>query len=95
MVIDDKLIVYLEELSKLRMDDNERESAKADLGAILGYMEKLAELDTKGVEGISHPFAFKNYFRDDIAEESSEREDILKNAPQQMDGYFVVPKTVD
>ncbi|GHU78978.1 aspartyl/glutamyl-tRNA(Asn/Gln) amidotransferase subunit C [Clostridia bacterium] len=95
MTIDDTLIVYLEELSKLRNTPGERENAKSELGAILGYMDKLAELDTTGVEGLSHPFAFENCFREDEVLPSAGRELILSNAPRQKDGCFIVPKTVE
>lgn len=93
--IDDNLIKYLEELSRLRLSKEEEERAKADLTEILGYIDKLNEIDTTDVEAMSHPFPYTNNFREDEVKNSTERELILKNAPQQKDGCFKVPTTVE
>lgn len=95
MKIDDKLITYLEDLSRLKLSDEEQSKAKDDLGKILDYIDKLNELDTTDVEAVSHPFTFTNNFRVDEVKESTDRELILKNAPQKKDGCFKVPKTVE
>ena len=55
----------------------------------------LNELDTDNVDAMSHPFPYTNNFRDDERKESTDRELILKNAPQQKDGCFKVPTTVE
>ncbi len=93
--IDDKLIKYLEELSRLSLTEEEEEKAKQDLTKILGYIDMLNQLDTTDVEPMSHPFEFTNNFRVDESKPSTERELILKNAPQQKDGCFKVPTTVE
>ncbi len=95
MQINDELITYLEDLSRLKLSKEEEEKAEVDLGKILNYIDKLNELDTTDVEAISHPFAFTNNFRDDVLVESADRETILANAPVKKDGCFKVPKTVD
>ncbi len=95
MIIDDKLINYLEELSRLKLSDEEEEKAKDDLSDILNYVDTLNELDTSNAEPMSHPFNFTNNFRKDEVKPSFEREVILKNAPKQKDGCFLVPKTVE
>ncbi len=95
MEINDELITYLEDLSRLKLSEEEEEKAKVDLGKILNYIDKLNELDTTDVEAMSHPFAFTNNFRDDILTGSSDREIILANAPVKKDGCFKVPKTVE
>ena len=58
MVIDDKLIQYLEDLSRLHLTEEEKEKSKEELGKILNYVDMLNELDTTGVEEMSHPFSF-------------------------------------
>lgn len=93
--IDDNLIKYLEELSRLKLTHEEEERAKGELTKILGYIDMLNELDTENVEAMSHPFPYTNNFRDDECNASTERELILKNAPQQKDGCFKVPTTVE
>lgn len=93
--IDDNLIKYLEELSRLSLTPDEEKKAKEDLTKILGYIDTLNQLDTSDVEPMSHPFPYTNNFREDACKESTERELILKNAPQQKDGCFKVPTTVE
>jgi len=95
MQIDDKLIAYLEELSRLRLSPREQEAAKVQLGDILTYIDQLGELDTTDVEALSHPFSFTNFFREDEMRPSFDRDLMLQNAPQQKDGCFKVPKAVE
>ena len=65
------------------------------MGSMLDYIDKLNELDTTGVEPMSHVFPVQNVFREDVVVNGDDRENILKNAPEEKDGSFVVPKTVD
>ena len=53
------------------------------------------ELDTSGVEPMSHVFPVHNVFREDVVTNGDEREEILANAPEAKEGAFVVPKTFD
>ena len=62
---------------------------------MLDYIDMLNELDTEGVEPMSHVFPVHNVFREDIVVNGDTRDQILKNAPEQKDGSFMVPKTVD
>ena len=95
MVIDDKLISYLEDLSCLTLTEGEKARLKGDLKEILSGMEKLGNLDTKNVPERSHPFDNVNAFREDETRPSMSRELILKNAPDKNDGMFAAPKTVE
>lgn len=94
-IISDETIEYVGILAKLDLSDGEKENAKKDMGRMLDYIDKLNELDTTGVEPMSHVFPVNNVFREDIAVNGDDRENILKNAPESKDGSFVVPKTVD
>lgn len=95
MKIDDVTMDYLQGLAKIRLDEAQAETAKKDLAAILGYMNTLNELDTEGIEPLTHPMPACNVFRDDAVKPPLPREDILANAPKHADGCFVVPKTVE
>ena len=57
-------------------------------------MEKLEELDTNGVDPMSHVFPVQNVFREDIVEEEDQREAMIENAPKKKEGQYLVPKTV-
>ena len=93
-IIDDETIEYVGILAKLELSGEERERAKKDMGRMLDYIDKLSELDTEGVEPMTHVFPVRNVFREDIVTNSDTREQLLSNAPEQKDGMFVVPKTV-
>ena len=95
MQIDDKLLEYLEDLSCLTLQDNEKTRLKKDLQEILDYMARLGEIDTNGVVERSHPFDNVNVFRNDEARPSVDRALILKNAPYKNDEMFIAPKTVE
>ena len=94
-IIDDATIDYVGILAKLSLSPEEKEQAKKDMGSMLDYIDKLGELDTEGVEPMSHVFPVKNVFREDIVTNGDIREDILKNAPGEKDGMFVVPRTFE
>ncbi|MCI8307801.1 MAG: Asp-tRNA(Asn)/Glu-tRNA(Gln) amidotransferase subunit GatC [Lachnospiraceae bacterium] len=94
-VISDDTIEYVGILAKLELSDEEKEQAKKDMGSMLDYIDKLNELDTDGVEPMSHVFPVDNVFRADIVTNGDDREQILSNAPEEKDGAFVVPKTFD
>lgn len=92
--ISDEMIEHISILAKLELDDAEKEIVKHDMGNMLGYVNKLMELDTDGMEPMSHIFELNNVFRDDIVEDKDGRHDVLKNAPEKrMDG-ICVPKTI-
>ena len=95
MKITDETIKYVSALAKLQLTKEEEERAKVDLESILGYMETMNELDTDGIEPMSHAFKVSNVFREDVVTNGDDRENLLANAPVQKDGCFVVPKTVE
>lgn len=94
-VINDETIEYVGILAKLELTGEEKEVAKKDMGRMLDYIDKLGELDTTGVEPMSHVFPVQNVFREDVVTNSDDRDNILKNAPGEKDGMFVVPRTVE
>ena len=94
-VINDETIEYVGILAKLELSDEEKEQAKSDMGRMLDYIDKLGELDTSGVEPMSHVFPVQNVFREDVVTNGDTREQLLTNAPEQKDGKFMVPKTFE
>ena len=94
-LISDETIEYVGILAKLELSEEEKEPAKKDMGSMLDYIDKLNELDTDGVEPMSHVFPVQNVFREDVVTNGNQRGDILQNAPEQKDGAFVVPMTVE
>ena len=94
-VISDETIEYVGILAKLELSDEEKEQAKKDMANMLDYIDTLNELDTSGVEPMSHVFPVNNVFREDVVTNGDDREEILANAPEAKEGAFVVPKTFD
>lgn len=93
-VISDETIEYVGILAKLELSDEEKEQAKKDMGEMLDYIDKLNELDTTGVEPMSHVFPVQNVFREDVVTNGDGSKETLSNAPEQKDGGFKVPKTI-
>lgn len=92
--ISDETIEYVGILAKLELSGEEKEQAKADMGRMLDYIDKLNELDTEGTEPMTHLFPVTNVFREDEITNTDIREELLKNAPGVKDGMFKVPRTV-
>lgn len=94
-IISDETIEYVGILAKLDLSEAEKEDAKKDMGRMLDYIDKLNELDTTGVEPMSHVFPVQNVFREDVVTNGDQRDAVLKNAPEKYDGAFVVPRTIE
>lgn len=95
MDITPELAKYAAALARLRLNEEECGEAQRDLARILDYVDTLRELDTGGVEPMSHALPIQNVFREDAPTPSLSREDVLKNAPGTKDGCFLVPQTFE
>ena len=94
-VISDEAIEYVGILAKLELSDEDKENAKKDMASMLDYIDKLGELDTEGIEPMSHIFPVQNVMREDVVTNGDGSDDTLKNAPESNGEAFIVPKTVD
>ena len=92
--ISDETIEYVGILAKLELSEEEKERAKKDMEEMLDYIDKLEELDTEGVEPMSHVFPINNVFREDVVTNGDGSAAALANAPEKKDGGFKVPKTI-
>ncbi|WP_294836957.1 Asp-tRNA(Asn)/Glu-tRNA(Gln) amidotransferase subunit GatC [uncultured Eubacterium sp.] len=95
MQITPDLIKYLEKLARITLTEDEEKKVGNELQDILTYIDMLNELDTDGVEAMSHCFPVTNVMREDEVQPSMSAGEIVANAPESQDGCFVVPKTVD
>lgn len=95
MTITDETIEYVGILAKLELSEEEKEQAKKDMSDMLAYVGKLNELDTDGVEPMSHTFDVHNVFREDIVTNGDDRDNMILNAPESKGGCYQVPKTFD
>jgi len=88
-------VIKVAELARLEFREEELEKFTEQLGNILKYIGKLNELDTKDVEPTSHVLDLATPLREDTVMEWITREDALQNAPQEEDGFFVVPQVIE
>ena len=93
-IIDDETMENVGILAKLSLSDEAKEKAKEDMQKMLDYVEKLDELDTDGVEPLSHIFGDQNVFREDVVTNGDNKEAMLANAPKAKEGQYQVPKTI-
>ena len=88
-------IKYVAHLARIALAPDEEKKLAAQLGNILGYVEKLKELDVSNVEPTAHAVPMVNVTRADEIRPSLPHEDALRNAPKQANGLFIVPKIVE
>jgi len=88
-------VEYVAHLARLEITDKEKDKFTAQLNDILLYIDKLNELNTKGVEPMSHAIAVTNAFREDNIVDSIGTEKSLANAPDARGEFFRVPKVIE
>lgn len=88
-------VEYVAHLARLEIDDAQKDKFTSQLNDILGYIDKLNELNTEGVEPMSHAMAVTNAFREDKVVDSLGTEKSLTNAPDARGEFFRVPKVIE
>lgn len=95
MKIGVKDVEYVARLARLTLSDAEKHEFALQLSAILTYMDKLNELDTRDVEATSHVIPVRNVLRPDEARPSLSLETSLGNAPERERGFYKVPRIIE
>ena len=88
-------VKYVAHLARLALTPEEEQKLGAQLGQILGYIEKLKELDVTNVEPTAHAVPLLNVTRPDEVRPSVSHAEAMRNAPAQANGLFIVPKIVE
>ncbi|PLX95941.1 MAG: Asp-tRNA(Asn)/Glu-tRNA(Gln) amidotransferase GatCAB subunit C [Desulfuromonas sp.] len=88
-------VAHVARLARLALDEAQIEALTGEMDSILGYVEKLNELDTEGLVPTAHAVPMENAFRDDVVRESIGVEKALSNAPVSRTGCFAVPKVIE
>ncbi|WP_339606450.1 Asp-tRNA(Asn)/Glu-tRNA(Gln) amidotransferase subunit GatC [uncultured Roseivirga sp.] len=94
MQVDKETLHQVAHLARLNIKPEEETQLLNDMSEILTWVEKLNELDTEGVEPLTHMTAEVNVFRKDKAETSITQQQALKNAPVKDNKFFKVPKVL-
>jgi aspartyl-tRNA(Asn)/glutamyl-tRNA(Gln) amidotransferase subunit C len=88
-------IKHVAHLARISLSPEEEEKFGEQLGQVLGYIDKLKEVDVTGVEPTAHAFPMVNVTRPDEVRPSISNEEALRNAPAHANGLFIVPKIVE
>ncbi|MGQ3686014.1 MAG: Asp-tRNA(Asn)/Glu-tRNA(Gln) amidotransferase subunit GatC [Candidatus Loosdrechtia sp.] len=95
MMIDENVIEYIANLSRLELIEYEKKMFVVQLSDILSYIEKLKRLNTDNVKPMANSIYVSNVFRLDKPEPSISNEDALANAPDRLEAFFKVPKVIE
>ena len=90
-----KEVEHVARLARLELSPEERERMREQLDRILGYIDKLRQLDTTGVEPTSHAVPMVNVFREDEQRPCLSAEEMLANAPDRSGQFFRVPRIIE
>jgi aspartyl-tRNA(Asn)/glutamyl-tRNA(Gln) amidotransferase subunit C len=93
--LDEATVARIARLARIAVPKKELAPLATELSHILEWIEQLNEVDTDGVPPMTSVAAMKLAWREDEVTDGGRPEDILANAPERQDGYFVVPKVVE
>ncbi len=95
MAVSRKDVLYMADLARLRLTDEEAEQLQQDMNDILEYMDLLEQLDTSEVPPLEHVTELHTPLREDKAKQPVDHEEALKNAPDADSDYFRVPRVIE
>lgn len=87
-----KDVEHVAKLARLELTEAEKEKFTKQLGDVLKYVEQMNEVDTTGVVPMAHAFDVVNVMREDVVVYEQTKEELMKNAPDEENGFFKVPK---
>lgn len=82
-------------LARLEMEDDELVIVQAKMGNLMKFVEQLGEVNTDNVEPLANVVDIKLRLRDDVVDDGGQQQAVLANAPEAMEGFFVVSKIVE
>lgn len=94
MEVNHELIDKLSLLARLEIKPEEKDKLQSDMKELIGFIEKLQELDTTGIEPLMHLTEEINVLRADEVQGSVSRENALLNASLKNNDFFMVPKVI-
>ncbi|HEY1096892.1 MAG TPA: Asp-tRNA(Asn)/Glu-tRNA(Gln) amidotransferase subunit GatC [Alphaproteobacteria bacterium] len=93
--MDTQTVRKVAKLARLKLPEERVEALAGELGSIFKWIEQLNGLDTKNVQPMTSASALSLYLRPDVVTDGNKSAAITANAPDSMEGYFVVPKVVE
>ena len=95
MKIDKNTILKIAKLTRVKINNNEITELSNQLSSILDWVEILNEVNTDNIEPLSNVSRSKLYLRKDEKNKEDKSNDVLSNAPEKLENYFVVPKVIE
>ena len=95
MNIDKETVEKVAHLARLELAEDEKEKVMDDMNKILGFMDKLNEIDTSGIEPLVYMTNEINTVREDVIKQEITHEEALLNAPKHDNDYFLVAKVIE
>lgn len=95
MKVDHETLHKIAHLARLDVRPEEEQPLIESLNDVLTWMEQLNEIDTRGVEPLTHISEELNVLREDVVDNQLPREQALQNAPDKTEQYFQVPKVIE
>lgn len=95
MSLDTKDVAKVASLARIKMSDEELEKLAPTLSNIIQFVEQLSEVDTDNVEPLANVVDITLRLREDEVTDGGVQKDVLANAPEMLEGFFVVPKVVE
>ena len=87
-----KDVEHVAKLARLELTEEEKELYTKQLGDVLKYVDQMNEVDTTNIKPMSHAIDFVNVMREDVVKYEQTKEELMKNAPSEENGFFKVPK---
>ncbi len=85
----------ISDLARIDLSQEKANQLLIELNDILKMVEQIQSVDTEGIEPMPHPFGGSQRLREDVVTESNRRAENMQNAPDEMDGLFLVPKVIE
>ena len=95
MSLDKETVRKVATLARIKMTDEELDKYGPQLNNILGFIEQLSEVDTDHVAPLPSPVDIKLRLREDKMTDGGYADDVLANAPEELENFYVVPKVVE
>lgn len=93
--MDKQTVQKVARLARLAITEDEAEKLVPELGGIIQFVEQLSEVDTDNVEPLANVVNIETRLRADEITDGDKQDAVLTNAPESMEGFFVVPKVVE
>ena len=95
MSVDKDTVRRIAKLARIAMDDAQAAEMETELNALLDWIQQLSEVDVENVPPMTSVVQQRLKMREDVVTDGGYADDLMKNAPQSEDHFFVVPKVVE